>query len=519
MATHQYPKCPLPLKKDSKNIRVLDILPASDTARHHEIPIPCKLRSVDLDDNIPFEALSYVWGPSRDQRPILVNETPFYVNENLWQFLSRECSDRSRRVRRSRSHEPQYLWIDAICINQRSTAERSHQVGMMGSIFSKATRVIVWLGATLGDRDESRKSGFQALRQANQDFRKAKSSQGCNLKKAERLLRGELEYLFSNRYWTRMWIVQEYLLAHKIELRTNSDRLEGRKLAEMCTRVDLAAKHARVVRNVVRYREYPSHTVRVKDPATIVGPDSVRRMVRPPTVGDRTTIEIVDHRNVVRYFEATVGKPAGKNRPLELQMCGRALELGHRKPVVDEQSYEVHTQKNSVPILRTLKDMLFTFGDQQCQNPLDHVYALLSLVTKEDLERYELNPDYYKTPGILFSELVCKHHRWEDHSDADKIARTMAKNLEVEDMIDVDAALELARIEEPLDEALISLRATAKGSRVSAPKRRLQQVPNAESNGVKVVSQAKRVRRSPRFFKSPEAPGFEQPSARKRAKR
>jgi hypothetical protein len=37
-------------------------------------------------------------------------------------------------------------WVDAICINQRNSEERTQQVRLMAKIYSKAHRVIVWLG-------------------------------------------------------------------------------------------------------------------------------------------------------------------------------------------------------------------------------------------------------------------------------------------------------------------------------------------------------------------------------------
>jgi hypothetical protein len=42
------------------------------------------------------------------------------------------------------------LWVDAICIDQKkdkdSTWERNQQVKLMGEIYVKAVRVLVWLG-------------------------------------------------------------------------------------------------------------------------------------------------------------------------------------------------------------------------------------------------------------------------------------------------------------------------------------------------------------------------------------
>lgn len=37
------------------------------------------------------------------------------------------------------------LWVDAICINQRDEVEKSVQVNMMGDIFKRAEKVVVWL--------------------------------------------------------------------------------------------------------------------------------------------------------------------------------------------------------------------------------------------------------------------------------------------------------------------------------------------------------------------------------------
>ena len=42
--------------------------------------------------------------------------------------------------------KPRILWIDALCINQDDLPERSAEVLEMGSIYSNARQVIVWLG-------------------------------------------------------------------------------------------------------------------------------------------------------------------------------------------------------------------------------------------------------------------------------------------------------------------------------------------------------------------------------------
>lgn len=38
------------------------------------------------------------------------------------------------------------FWVDQVCINQRNSEERGHQVGLMSKVYSWAWRTLVWLG-------------------------------------------------------------------------------------------------------------------------------------------------------------------------------------------------------------------------------------------------------------------------------------------------------------------------------------------------------------------------------------
>jgi hypothetical protein len=53
-------------------------------------------------------------------------------------------------IRRPSAQDPhgfeEPIWIDALCIDQGCNAERGHQVQRMGSIYSNAQEVFVWLG-------------------------------------------------------------------------------------------------------------------------------------------------------------------------------------------------------------------------------------------------------------------------------------------------------------------------------------------------------------------------------------
>jgi hypothetical protein len=106
----------------------------------------CMLQIVSFtQDTIPeFEALSYAWGSTDHLVNILIGvEEPreLAVTQNLAVALP--------YLRHFR--KPRVFWIDAICVNQRSLKERSRQVQRMGDIYSKAIRVVIWLGPDAND--------------------------------------------------------------------------------------------------------------------------------------------------------------------------------------------------------------------------------------------------------------------------------------------------------------------------------------------------------------------------------
>lgn len=86
--------------------------------------------------SLSYEALSYIWGAVAGESEIICNSFPLLVTAN--------CLTALRHLRKR--HKQRILWVDAICINQSSTTERSAQVAMMGEIYRIASRVLLWLG-------------------------------------------------------------------------------------------------------------------------------------------------------------------------------------------------------------------------------------------------------------------------------------------------------------------------------------------------------------------------------------
>jgi hypothetical protein len=84
-----------------------------------------------------YEALSYVWGgDTATQNIAAVEGHQIPVTGNLLSALQHL---------RHRDHT-RTLWIDALCIDQTDIDERSHRVRLMGDVYAKADRVVIWLG-------------------------------------------------------------------------------------------------------------------------------------------------------------------------------------------------------------------------------------------------------------------------------------------------------------------------------------------------------------------------------------
>lgn len=100
------------------------------------------MKVVDLvDDEEGHRALSYVWGPKSNMRPIYVNGYQVHVTQNLFDALKA-----IRKSQQSQSAHSTNWWVDALCINQDDMNERNHQIKLMRIIYLRADSVLAWLG-------------------------------------------------------------------------------------------------------------------------------------------------------------------------------------------------------------------------------------------------------------------------------------------------------------------------------------------------------------------------------------
>jgi hypothetical protein len=102
----------------------------------------------------------------------------------------------------------EYFWIDAICINQKNREERNQQVNIMGDIFSIAAYVLVWLGPW----NDSSNFATDCIVHANLNA----DAENVFPETFKQKRADSVRSLLNRRYWKRVWIIQELILAREI---------------------------------------------------------------------------------------------------------------------------------------------------------------------------------------------------------------------------------------------------------------------------------------------------------------
>lgn len=206
------------LKLPGGFMRLLQIQGGANTKTQKDTTISLRITQYAIHRLPPYVAISYTWGSALTTRPIRVNGRPFHVRLNLWNLLWHL---------RQRG-EARFLWIDALCIDQRNLVERNFHVQLMGNIYDKAVTAIVWLGLPSDDRRQARVLEFIGEMAAAAKkypaevakFRDKYLTDSC----ANRW--GNVLELCRGAYWTRTWIIQEFVQASRIEVLCGTASLE-----------------------------------------------------------------------------------------------------------------------------------------------------------------------------------------------------------------------------------------------------------------------------------------------------
>lgn len=173
-------------------------------------PVYCHLSHLLKGDEYQYDALSYAWDNQIATSSIVIIKSDTHYNHPVIPNLEaalRQLRHRERDI---------VLWVDAICINQASNDEKSHQVPLMAKIYSEANNVRIWLGEEVPDKSEvALKFITRILDFENFDRLIADS----------RLVQewASLFWLMKRSWFGRRWVVQEVALARKAFLHCGKD--------------------------------------------------------------------------------------------------------------------------------------------------------------------------------------------------------------------------------------------------------------------------------------------------------
>lgn len=336
--------------------------------------ISCRLRVISLHSVPAYRAFSYMWGDPSILQPILVDGKPVMVRSNLHGFLSQMQEEGYTDA----------LWIDALCINQDDIAERSQQVSLMGQIYSKAALVHVWLGSendlnsvsmqileatdwSASVRDAPKTTSLPQLSQHGREILEkaglglAMQGWGSSFKDLppypikrpffeDEFLAPVLGFL-NQEYWSRMWIIQEVVLAPKFIVQCGSETLDGDVLQNF---EDAMYEHELNYMSLtyeIWARDHPND-----------------EQAREPPVFTKGMLSELKNSKGMRIMAERARRSEGRSE----------LSFG---------------------LSRLIKD----YASHACSVKHDYVYALLSL---DDSAQQHITPDYQKSAVDLFKEVT-----------------------------------------------------------------------------------------------------------------
>jgi hypothetical protein len=218
-----------PLDNRTQEIRVLQVHPYTDPASDIECTLihvslrgrpnttstsdPPQFWQPQLSHNSVaygtngYAALSYVWGNPNPAQTVYLDGSPRSITPNLAGAL--------RRFRDSKRYL--WLWTDALCINQSNKAEVSQQVALMGLVYKKASKVLIWLGPSDDYSDKAmdvlhnfttRLKDIHSLLDGKPDYMALRRL----LPKRNYSDSRTVMHLFERNYWQRVWTLQEMVL-------------------------------------------------------------------------------------------------------------------------------------------------------------------------------------------------------------------------------------------------------------------------------------------------------------------
>ncbi|KAK5113732.1 hypothetical protein LTR85_010749 [Meristemomyces frigidus] len=188
------------------------------------------LNLVDVfpDDPDPsgYDALSYTWGPASELYPLQVFALSAAASRLEWEpersgllYIRKSLREFLLEMRR-REHD-HFMWIDAVCIDQGSAADKAHHLAAMRYIYRRANKVLVWLGNASPEEEEAVQGLLEMTTRlmnvnldTTSDDQMSRSLTSAGLPPSDSERWSSLRSLLTHSWWSRMWTLQEVAAIH-----------------------------------------------------------------------------------------------------------------------------------------------------------------------------------------------------------------------------------------------------------------------------------------------------------------
>ncbi|TVY57966.1 Heterokaryon incompatibility protein 6,OR allele [Lachnellula cervina] len=181
-----------------RRFRLLEVEPSASKDQ----VMTCNMSWYDLEAAPKYTAVSYVWGSSEPNSTMILN--------------GKECRTTSSALialkgLRSRWRKKKF-WIDAICIDQSSNADKAEQIAIMAGIYRNAKQVTVWLGS---DQESTLALSLARRLWIRTRLSGVTGSSSYSLDAPEPAWQALLR-LLQNCWFQRSWVVQEVMSSNVV---------------------------------------------------------------------------------------------------------------------------------------------------------------------------------------------------------------------------------------------------------------------------------------------------------------
>jgi hypothetical protein len=171
----------------------------------------CEVIQIPLENAPVFEAISYTRGNKDPSIPLEVDGAQVLVTSVIDELLFYRRSIFGSKL----------LWIDAICINQSDMDEKNTQLPLMTQIYTRASRVVVWLSSpeSVGETFNVRKLLINlAFCSQLQGFGISSYDIVSNIFRDIDWPFMALGPIFSRSWFERMWVLQEVAVGETVHV-------------------------------------------------------------------------------------------------------------------------------------------------------------------------------------------------------------------------------------------------------------------------------------------------------------